>query len=71
MDEAPPGRRAPFLEARPNASAPAGWTATRLGFRTAERRFRELELPFWLAVTLLEHAEMLAGSARAEEASRS
>jgi hypothetical protein len=27
------------------------------GYRAAEALFRELELPFWLAVTLLEHGE--------------
>ncbi|HEY8724958.1 MAG TPA: hypothetical protein VIL92_14025, partial [Gaiellaceae bacterium] len=27
------------------------------GYRAAAARFRELEIPFWLAVTLLEHGE--------------
>ena len=31
-------------------------------------RFRELGTPFWLAVTLLEHAEWLAGEGRVEQA---
>jgi class 3 adenylate cyclase/tetratricopeptide (TPR) repeat protein len=53
----PPGRRSPYLEAQ----------ATRFRGRlsgdgadldAAARLFRELEIPFWLAVTLLEHAEL-------------
>jgi tetratricopeptide (TPR) repeat protein len=37
-------------------------------FATAERLFRELEAPFYLAVTQLEHAEQLAVQGRAEDA---
>ncbi len=38
------------------------------GFRTAAASFRELALPFWLAVTLLEHGEWLTAHDRREEA---
>jgi tetratricopeptide (TPR) repeat protein len=38
------------------------------GFRSAVGRFRELGLPFWLAVTLLEHGEWVASRAPAEAA---
>jgi hypothetical protein len=37
-------------------------------FRRAVARFREIGMRFWLAVTLLEHGEWLAGHGRAEEA---
>ena len=36
-------------------------------FRIAENILREHELPFWLAVVQLEHAELLSGSARVDE----
>ena len=37
-------------------------------FRAATARFRELGLTFWLAVTLLEHGELLAGQGRGADA---
>ena len=37
-------------------------------FRAATALFRELALTFWLAVTLLEHGELLAGQGRAADA---
>jgi class 3 adenylate cyclase/tetratricopeptide (TPR) repeat protein len=37
-------------------------------FKTAESTFREYGIPFWLAVTQLEHAEWLAGQGRADDA---
>jgi tetratricopeptide (TPR) repeat protein len=65
--DAPPGRRAPFLEAQ-------AWRfrgrldADEAQYSTAEALFRELELPFWLAVTQAEHGEWLANQGRTEEA---
>jgi hypothetical protein len=49
--------RSPFLatHARRLRARVAGDAA---GLEDAARRFRELELPFYLAVTLLEHAEL-------------
>ena len=38
------------------------------GYRTAAAQFRELGIVFWLAVTLLEHAEWLLAHDRADEA---
>ena len=38
------------------------------GFRLATETFRELGMPFWLAVTLLEHGEWLVSEGRAGEA---
>jgi ATP/maltotriose-dependent transcriptional regulator MalT len=38
------------------------------GFRRAEQMFHEYELPFWLAVTQLEHGEWLVAEGRASEA---
>jgi class 3 adenylate cyclase/tetratricopeptide (TPR) repeat protein len=53
-----PGERPPMLDAharrfRSKLSADAS------GFEAAADRFRKLEMPFWLAVTELEHAERL------------
>jgi class 3 adenylate cyclase/tetratricopeptide (TPR) repeat protein len=39
------------------------------GFKQAEGMFREFGIPFWLAVTQLEHAEWLATQGRADDAS--
>jgi hypothetical protein len=73
----PPGRRTPFLEAH----------ASRLGARLSAARgsggdvasafkgsvglFREMGIPFWMAVTLLEYAEWLVGQGRVDEATPS
>ena len=38
------------------------------GFEIATRRFRELEMPYWLGVTQLEHAEQLIETGRSDEA---
>jgi class 3 adenylate cyclase/tetratricopeptide (TPR) repeat protein len=38
------------------------------GFKLAAGAFRELAVPFWLAVTLLEQGEWLVGEARGDEA---
>jgi hypothetical protein len=38
-------------------------------FRAAAEDFRELGTPFWLAMTLLEHAEWLAREGRTDDAS--
>jgi tetratricopeptide (TPR) repeat protein len=57
LDSMPPGRRPPFLDAHRRRFR------GRLDGDPAELeagagRFREIGLPFWLAVTLLEHAEL-------------
>jgi class 3 adenylate cyclase/tetratricopeptide (TPR) repeat protein len=38
------------------------------GFKAAAGMFRELSMPFWLAVTMSEHAEWLAGIGRVADA---
>jgi len=37
-------------------------------FQTAAQELRSIPMPFWLAVTLLEHAEWLIEQGRTEEA---
>jgi tetratricopeptide (TPR) repeat protein len=66
IDETPPGRRPPYLEAhahRFRARLDGGET----GFAAAEADFRRLGIIFWLGVTLVEHAEWLAGQGRSDE----
>ena len=53
----PAGRRPPFLEATCTDSA-GDSTASRRGWRRRQLRFREIGIPFWRAVTLLEHGEL-------------
>jgi hypothetical protein len=67
MEEAPAERRAPFYEAQAQRFR-ARMDGDEARFRMAENILREHELPFWVAVVHLEHAELLVGSARAEEA---
>jgi hypothetical protein len=67
LQEAPPGRRAPFFEAQAQRFR-ARLDGDLAGFDAAERIFRDFELRFWLAVTRLEHAEALAAAGRADEA---
>ncbi len=62
-----PGERPPLLDAHV-ARFRSKLSGEEAGFKTAASRFRELELPFWLAVTELEHAEGLAAGGRAAEA---
>jgi class 3 adenylate cyclase/tetratricopeptide (TPR) repeat protein len=67
MEEAPAERRAPFFEAQAQRFR-ARMDGDDARFRIAENVLREHELPFWLAVVELEHAELLVESARAEDA---
>jgi hypothetical protein len=50
------------------AEAQGDLGATRLGFKASAGLFREIGVPFWLAVTLLEHGEWLVSDGRAEDA---
>jgi class 3 adenylate cyclase/tetratricopeptide (TPR) repeat protein len=66
VEQLPPGQRPPFLQAQA-ARVRARLAAVRgdregveAGFKAAAGMLRELGIPFWLAVTLLEHAEWLA-----------
>ena len=63
--------RPPFLDAqaqRFRARLAATSAKAESGYTAAAARFRELELPFWLAATLLEHGELLAEQGRADHA---
>jgi len=74
VDRLPPGQRPPYLQAqaarfRARLAAardePAGVAA---GFKAAAGLLRELQMPFWLAVTLLEHGEWLTAQGRPADA---
>ena len=62
-----PGERPPLLEAHAFRFR-SKLSGDEAGFERAAARFRELEMPFWLAVTELEHAERLAERGAATEA---
>jgi class 3 adenylate cyclase/tetratricopeptide (TPR) repeat protein len=53
VEELPPGQRPPYLEAQALRFR-AKLAGKNAGLKAAAERFRELGLPFWLAVTLLE-----------------
>jgi hypothetical protein len=66
VDATPPGRRPPYLDAHIQRLR-ARLARDADGFDAAARRFRELESPFSLAVTLLDKADTLGDEeARAE-----
>jgi predicted ATPase/class 3 adenylate cyclase len=56
VEDLPRGRRPPYLEAQA-ARLRARLTGHEAGYKTAAALFRELGMPFWLAVTLLEQGE--------------
>ena len=63
----PPGLQAPYLEAH-SLRFRARLDASDAGFAAAETAFRELGTPFWVAVVLLEHAELLARDGQEDDA---
>jgi predicted ATPase len=67
IEAIPAGRRPPFLEAHAHR-VHATLDDDLAEFERASARFREIGIPFWLAVTLLEHGEKLAEQGRREEA---
>ncbi len=67
LEDAPAGRRAPYLEAQASRFA-ARLSGDERGYEAASRLFRELENPFWLAVTELERVEWLVQQDREDEA---
>jgi class 3 adenylate cyclase/tetratricopeptide (TPR) repeat protein len=71
IEAVPPGLRSPYLGAQAQRFrarlAGADDTAESL-FRDAATRLRDLGIVFWLAVTLLEHAEWLAARDRPGDA---
>jgi tetratricopeptide (TPR) repeat protein len=63
--ETPPYLRAQALRLRARKAEVEGERdAIEPGFKAAAGLFREIGVPFWLAVTLLEHAEWLASERR-------
>ncbi|MFL5799516.1 MAG: ATP-binding protein [Actinomycetota bacterium] len=74
LETLPPAQVLPFYQAnRDRFGARLGilrddQSAVDGHFKAAAGMFRELGMPFWLAVTLLEHAEWLGSSARPTDA---
>ena len=67
IEALPPGRRPPFLDAQAKRfRAKLGGDAA--GYRAAAARFREIGLPFYLGVALLEHAELTGDESLLAEA---
>jgi tetratricopeptide (TPR) repeat protein len=62
-----PGERPPLLDAHARRFR-AKLSGNEVGYGAAAERFRKLEMPFWLALTELEHAELLAEQGRGAEA---
>jgi len=74
VEALPPGHIAPAVRAQWSrlsalvAAARGEGERVEAGFKAGAGLFRELGMPFWLAVTLLQHAEWLLGAAREREA---
>ncbi len=71
VDAVPPGLRPPYLVAhahRFRARLAGLDEAAGAGYAAAAAGFRKIGIPFWLAVTLLEHGEWLAGGSREGDA---
>jgi hypothetical protein len=67
MESEPPGRRAPFLVAQAHRFR-AQLDEDERGYEEAARIFGERELPFWLAVVLLEQGEATGDESALAEA---
>jgi hypothetical protein len=70
IEAVPPGLRSPYLGAqalRFRARLAASDDAALESFDAAARHFRELSIPFWLAVTQLELGERLIAAGRADD----
>jgi hypothetical protein len=73
MEGLPPGELTPYLRAqasrlRARFEAKYGpGDRVEASFKAAAGLFRELSMPFWLAVTLLEQGEWLVGQGREDE----
>jgi tetratricopeptide (TPR) repeat protein len=71
IEAVPPGLRSRYLGAqalRFRARLSASDDAAFESFDAAAKQFRELEAPFWLAVTQLEHGERLVAAGQASDA---
>jgi tetratricopeptide (TPR) repeat protein len=67
IDAIPTGSRPPFLDATLHRFR-GRFEADPAEYELAEARFREIGLSFWLAVTLLEHGELVGGESLLAEA---
>jgi hypothetical protein len=67
VESVPPGSRPPYLDAQAKRFR-ARLTGDGACYEAAAERFRDLGLPFWLAVTLLEHAELTGDESSFAEA---
>jgi class 3 adenylate cyclase/tetratricopeptide (TPR) repeat protein len=74
IDEIPSARPSQFLRAHASrfrarlAAVRGGGDRIEADFKGAVGLFREMAIPFWMAVTLLEHGEWLAGQGRRQDA---
>jgi predicted ATPase/class 3 adenylate cyclase len=67
IEAVPPGTRPPYLDAQARRLR-ARISGDIAGFVGAEEIFRRLDVPFWLAVTLLEHGELTGDKPLLDEA---
>jgi predicted ATPase len=67
VESAPLGTRPPMPDAQAKRFR-ARMSGDPAGYQVAAERFRELGLPFWLAVTLLEHGELTGDESSLAEA---
>lgn len=74
VEELPPGRLPQYVEAHArrfrsrSAILAHDMSNVEQGFKNATGMFREMAVPFWMAVTLLEHGEWLVDQGRAPDA---
>jgi tetratricopeptide (TPR) repeat protein len=69
IEQLRPGERPPLLEAHGHRFR-SKLSGEESGYRAAAALFRDLEMPFWLGVTLLEHGEATGSDALLAEARR-
>jgi class 3 adenylate cyclase/tetratricopeptide (TPR) repeat protein len=67
IESVPPGSRTPYLDAQLRRFR-ARATGDPTGLAAAARGFRDLSIPFWLAVTLCEQSELLMASGEPAQA---
>jgi tetratricopeptide (TPR) repeat protein len=67
VEGVPPGSRPPYLDAQARRFR-AHMDGDPSSYEAAAERFRHLSLPFWLAVTLLEHGELTGDASLLAEA---
>ena len=67
VEAIPPGLRSPYMDAHVQRFR-ARIAGDAAGLASAAERFRRLEIPFWLAVSLLEHSELSGGESALSEA---